>query len=568
MIRAATAPRPPGAGGARSAALRLLIGISAMLEAQPAFGAAAVPPDSIPPAARPGYLVTRVDAAYGTLVTRIGNNTGQPTDPVPGVWGADARHVYANQEPWNADHTLLLIENRAGGSPSRLLLDGKTYEPVEAPCAEAGLFDFRWHPSRAHAHELINVSSNGLALSWFDIMTCTRTRSWSLPVAVNTNLSAGSGNTSLDGRFLALGNERGMFVVDMDPQPPFAPWPAVRIGPVYSFPPCSLDITIPTNCALGALTISPSGRYIDLKYAAGTDTTTDLHRIFEVDSTTLALSPHPMDDGALRCGSFAARPNGWVFPLKHGDLAADPFDGNEDVLVGGRSCPGSNIGRVVKVRLRDGLVTPLTDPAGEAAVSHISTRNTDRPGWAYVSYFRAPGRHFNGEIMAVKLDGSREVEHWVHYHGLTPGCYRCEAHPVPSRDGKRVLFASNWATDCGDSCGAISEVKDYVVQFADTVDDTLPPPPPPPATQFALEGVFPNPTEDTPYLVFSLQNGHDARIELLDLLGRVVLRSDLGAPGPGRHQVRLDRSRTPPGMYWVRLFEAGRMASAPVVLLK
>src|SRR6185503_6851238 len=173
VIRAATAPRPPGAGGARSAALRLLIGISAMLEAQPAFGAAAVPPDSIPPAARPGYLVTRVDAAYGTLVTRIGNNTGQPTDPVPGVWGADARHVYANQEPWNADHTLLLIENRAGGSPSRLLLDGKTYEPVEAPCAEAGLFDFRWHPSRAHAHELINVSSNGLALSWFDIMTCT-----------------------------------------------------------------------------------------------------------------------------------------------------------------------------------------------------------------------------------------------------------------------------------------------------------------------------------------------------------------------------------------------------------
>ena len=567
-MRGARAPRRTGAGRPHGAALRLLIGISAMLAAQPAPGAVAVvSQDTIPADARPAYLVPRIDLAFGTWVTRIGNNTGRPTDPVPGIWGADARHVYGGQQPWNADNTLLLIENRVGGSPSRLLLDGSSYVPVSAPCAEAGLFDFRWHPSPAHAHELINVSSDGRTLSWFDVVTCTRTRSWSLPIAVNYNLSAGSGNPSLDGRYMALANEREMFVVDMDPQPPFAPWPAVRIGPVYSFPPCSLSVTIPTNCALGSLSISPSGRYIDLEYSAGTDTTTDLHRIFEVDPTTLAIAPHRMDDAALRCGSFAARPNGWVFPLKHGDLGVDPFDANEDVLVGGRSCPGSNLGRVVKVRLRDGKVTALTDPAGEAAVSHVSMRNTDRPGWAYVSYFRAPGKHFNGEIIAVKLDGSREVEHWVHYHSLTPGCYRCEAHPVPSRDGRRVLFASNWATDCRDSCGPVSEVKDYVVQFADTTD-TLQPPPPKPATRFALDGVFPNPTEVTPYLVFSLQDGHDARIEMLDLLGRVVLRRDLGAPGPGRHQVPLDRSRTPAGVYWVRLFEAGRMASARVVLLR
>ena len=547
------------------AALRFPLALAAMLVAQPALGAGA-PPDSIPNEARPGYLVPSIDPAFGTLVTRITNDTGQPTDPVPGVWGADARHVYGTQQPWNADQTLLILENREGGSPTRLILEGSTYEPLWAPCADAGLFDYRWHPSRAHAHELINVSNDGSTLSWIDIVACARTRAWSLPIAVNYGIGSGNGNTSRDGRFVALGNERGMFVVDMDPQPPFTPWPASRIGPVYTFPPCSLSVTTPTNCAIGSLSISPSGRYIDLKYAGSTDTTADLHRIFDVDPATLAISPHRMDDQALRCGSFQQRANGWVFPLKHSDLATDPFDGDEDVLVGGRACPGSNMGRVVKVRLRDGKVTSLSDPTDEAPFSHVSARNVERPGWAYVSYFLAPGKRLSGEIVAVKLDGSGEMEHWVHYHGLTPGCYRCEAHPVPSRDGRRVLFASNWAMDCGDSCGAASDVKDFVAQYADTIDSL--PPPPIADRGFALDGIYPNPSAALPNVVYSLPDGAEARLELVDLLGRVVLRRDLGTPGPGRHEIALDRSRMPPGVYWLRLVRADRVASARVVLLR
>jgi len=539
-----------------------------MLSPRPAPGAVSVslPPDSIPPSARPGYLVPSVDPAFGTQVTRITNDTGQPTDPVPGVWGADARHVYGTQEPWNADQTLIILQNLEGGSPTRLVLDGRTYEPLFTLCDAAGLFDYRWHPSPAHAHELINVTNDGRALTWVDIVNCVQTRAWGLPIAVNYGIGSGNGNTSSDGRFVALGNERGMFVVDMDPQPPFPPWPASRIGPVYTFPPCSLSVSSPLNCAIGSLSISPSGRYIDLKYSGSTDTTADLHRVFEVDPVTLAISPHPMSVASLRCGSFQARPNGWIFPLKHSDLATDPFDGNEDVLVGGRACPGSSIGRLVMVRLRDGQVTSLTDPRNEAPFSHVSARNTGRPGWAYASYFRAPGKRFNGEIVAVKLDGSGEFEEWAHYHGLTPGCYRCEAHPVPSRDGKRVLFASNWATDCGDSCGAVADVKAYVVQFADTADDTVPKPPI--DHRFGLRGIYPNPTSVVPSVVYSLREGASAELVLVDLLGRVVLRRELGAQGPGEHEVVLDRSPVPAGIYWLRLREAGHVASARIVVLK
>jgi hypothetical protein len=121
------------------------------------------------------------------------------------------------------------------------------------------------------------------------------------------------------------------------------------------------------------------------------------------------------------------------------------------------------MGGVVMVRLKDNKVTTLTDPKNEAWSFHVSTRNYDRPGWAYVSYWPGSGRRFNDEIIAVKMDGSKSVERLAHTHSNANGCYRCEPHPVPSRDGRRVLWASNWAMNCGSSCGSSSDIKAYVV---------------------------------------------------------------------------------------------------------
>jgi hypothetical protein len=315
---------------------------------------------------------------------------------------------------------------------------------------------------------------------WFDVTTCTKTRSWTLPFAANYGIGSGEGNVSANGRYVVISDDSRMVVVDMDPQAPLAPYPNRRIGPAYTFPACSVSVAQPTLCPIGNISISPSGKYIDVKYAAvgsACDTLCDMHRIFEVDAN-LAIQPHRMAGSSLRCGSFAARPNGWILPLKHADMALDPFDNNEDVIIGGRACPGSNLGHVVKVRLRDGAVTSLTNPANETGYMHGSARASGRPGWFYVTYDRDPsyaGRRFYEEIVAVKMDGSGSVERFAHYRS-TASDYRSQAHGVPSPDGRRMLFASDWAEFCGAGCGSTAIDQCFVIDArASAVADTIRP---------------------------------------------------------------------------------------------
>src|SRR5439155_715853 len=189
---------------------------------------------------------------------------------------------------------------------------------------------------------------------------------------------------------------------------------------------------------------------------------------------TLALSPHAMPSGSYRCAGTAAA--GFTYSLGHADLALNPYDNHEDVLVGqdechlnGQTINGTLISHVMMVRLRDAKITALTDPNNEAYAHHISTRSLDRPGWAYVDYFQEDGKRFSDEVIAVKLDGSRAVQRFACKHSvftsppLASECYRCESHAAPSMDGRRILFASNWAEHCGASCGSISDIKDYVI---------------------------------------------------------------------------------------------------------
>jgi hypothetical protein len=416
-------------------------------------GAAVLPVPEVP---LPAYLVPQKLAPFGTTVTRITGDPGTAIAGIGGMWGADARHHYSKDQPWNADQSLIALQNVGpGGFPKRLYLDAASYRPLYGPCGNYRVGDDRWHPSREHPHERINV--NGTLLEWFDVTTCKQTRSWTLPFAVDY-FGMTEGNPSFDGRFVALGDANRMFVVDMDPKPPARAYPVPRIGPTVSLNGCGL-----AKCKATWLSIAPSGKYAVVHYGG------EAIQVWNVDPASLELTPRAITQ--FYPGCLGSATNGFIYSLGHPDMTLNPFDHDEDVVVGqekcgnkGKTMAGKPIGSVVMSRLRDGAMAPLTDPRNEAYSHHVSARNFDRPGWVYVSYFaERPAKKYNDEIVAVKLDGSGAVERIAHQHSLTPKCYRCETHAVPSRDGSHVLFASDWALNCGSRCGTQAAISAYVV---------------------------------------------------------------------------------------------------------
>jgi hypothetical protein len=424
---------------------------------------------TVPGVVKPPYIVPFVDPVFGTRVTRIANDPGTSTAPVVGTWGSDARHHYSKTQPWSSDNSIIMIENRAGGSPSMLLLDGDTYLPRVPTCSGYSPNDYRWHPSPSHPHEQMNVT--GSELMWYDVVTCTKTRTWTLPFSVS-GFGSGEGNPSNDGRYAALASATQLFVVDMDPQAPFAPYPNKRIGPAVDIASCGLS----GGCSVDWVSISASGKYAVVSYNG------DYPRVFDVNPTTLALTPHPMLSSSPRCNGGSAA-QGYIYDLGHADVATNPFDNDEDVLIGQEHCGNSGsviggqlVGGIVMVRLRDGAITSLTDPTNEAYPHHVSTRSLDRPGWAYIGYYPQAGQRFTDEVIAVKMDGSKATQRFAHKHSAFSGCYRCESHPVPSRDGRRVIFTSNWVDNCGGLCGTSSVVQDYVIDARATGgSDAIPP---------------------------------------------------------------------------------------------
>jgi hypothetical protein len=129
---------------------------------------------------------------------------------------------------------------------------------------------------------------------------------------------------------------------------------------------------------------------------------------------------------------------------EHGDCGYDAA-GNE---VYSQMCP------VQFSRLDNGQVTSL----GISMCGHLSTRNYLRPGWASVDDGSS-----NGEIFAIKLDGSKTVERFAHMRtsGVT---YDEQAKGVFSPDGSKVMFNSDWGS---------GTVYTYVAEMPGNSDDTV-----------------------------------------------------------------------------------------------
>jgi len=301
---------------------------------------------------------------------------------------------------------------------------------------------------------------------------------------------------------------------------------------------------------------------------------------------------------------------GWVYPLKHADMM---MDGTTPILVGVNGCGGigdesDRVGRILRVDLLTGAVSRLS-PKDRAAgkgpakgmpayyrqeppAMHVSCRNSARPGWAYVTYARNPGKRFSDEIVAIKVDSSTSVERFAHTYsdpdsiqilgGKATRIHFTDAEPqaVPSRDGGRVLWTSNWSRDCSGDCGPRMEFKDYVLDatcgvhklsddpaIASGVDGS------PPADSSPSLTSLPNPFVESTTIRFELQTGSMVRLELFDAQGRRVAQVANSFFPAGRHALSWDRRGASgeairPGIYVCRLTAGPVREQTQLVLLR
>ena len=85
--------------------------------------------------------------------------------------------------------------------------------------------------------------------------------------------------------------------------------------------------------------------------------------------------------------------------------------------------------------------------------------------------------------------------------------------------------------------------------------------------EFALRGSYPNPTSGPFRVEFSLPGSESATLAIYTVSGRRVAIRDVGSLGPGRHVVQF-AERYAPGIYWVRLSQAGRTRTTKTAIMQ
>ncbi len=325
-------------------------------------------PVSVAALERPGYRMAVTDPVFGTKLMRI-------TDEA--AFGeVSPRHHYSKDQPWNADQTLILINDH--------LLDGTTYayrERLELPD------EARW--SSVHPNTIFGTRDN--AFVSFDVITKTTSVLHTFPGYLRIYLGPWEGNLSQDDRTVAFTTADGpggdVIVYDVAADTVLSSRSLASLG----F----------TGAGIDWVSVSPSGEFVVINGRGSSDSSVKVY------DRNLDFLRTVAETG------------------EHGDLGYDA-EGRE-VFV--QVCPYR------MARLDDGVVTDL--PIGDEC-GHISTRAHRRPGWAYSSSNNA-----DGDVFAIKLDGSGLVERFTHHRSLEDS-YEAEPHAVPSPDGLRVIFASNW----------------------------------------------------------------------------------------------------------------------------
>jgi hypothetical protein len=397
---------------------------------------------STPLPTRPGYLQSYTDPDFGTTVTRITDSTTATdgsTNLSNGVnWGNSVYNHYTKTQPWNADMSRIILNNEnrqaspstgslSGPSPKRLILDGNTYAFVEG--LDFSLGEYRWHPTDPNI--LFYTNLNQLLKFDFSTHTSTLIHTFSKYPATSGAITIGAseGAPSADGRWIALmaayGGGNDAFAYDTTVLPP-----GDGTVNVVNLPSSKVDSRTGTSYSgPDWVSMSPSGNYIVVQWD---DAFSEVYDRSMTLQQTVSLSG-----------------------LSHYDMK---LEGGVDYGAGVHKNPGSG-GFVYKAPLIGSTSTQLVDK-GYAA--HTSARNYNYPGWVYTNYGENSNTYpFSNEICAIDLNSTSTstTRRLGHFFNVKLD-YRNEVHAVPSPDGMRIIFQSNWGNRGGNGRGTDTYVID------------------------------------------------------------------------------------------------------------
>jgi len=349
--------------------------------------------------------ITRITEVYNYV-----DNNGNPK-----VWYPT--HGYSKTQIWNADQSKYKIS-------SWKVYDATSYQEIQHL---SDLYPSYW--SNNNPDLIWSFRENG-DIKKYTVSTNTALTIANIPGYEFIKLGPGEGNIDKNDHYVALvgkkDNGAGSFDLDVivyDLQ-------ANQIVTTKNFPDAWADGPDYGPKYIDWVSVSQSGDYVVIMWNHNTATDNGVDEY--VENGNLHYGVEVFDTQTMQFQNRIVRYG------NHGDLGY-AVDGDE-VLVQFYGVYGG--GTLYMFKLDGSGYTVLSTNSDFGVDGHVSCRNLNRPGWAYVTNSDAAQ---NGQIVAVKLDNSGIVEHFGH-HFSSNTSYDQSPMAVASPNGDMLCFKSDFGT--------------------------------------------------------------------------------------------------------------------------
>ncbi|MCB1755866.1 MAG: hypothetical protein KDJ38_10110, partial [Gammaproteobacteria bacterium] len=411
--------------------------------------------------AKPGYLESYHDPAFGSEITRISN----------AKQGGVVKTMYNTVQAWNADESKLILYHTGTEGPGHHLYDGQTYDHIrKLDIVPADLEEVFWDPKSAD--HLYYVQAYPVNDEFYDTLVRYNVNTEEKqivadvgqlcghPEAAGGSATSGSDVQAMYGDHIGLRCNNNAFNGDATDQTFIV---NVRTGEISNQvvidpaqPFAGNDFGYAYNVSMSP---TPSNQRVLLQ---GSVLDTDMNLLRNLDISYNGLFDN---DGVLRTIPNPEHNSIGLLPNGHDAMYTAMYDPAEN------GCDGDangGTGSMVSYDLETGACRVIIGQSNGWAYpqsgTHVSALSSANPGWVVMStigygnykYFsnNRPAPVLFSEISLTYADEDEpktcRLAHTRTYakdaentSGYGPG-YFGEPHPVLSPSGTRILFASDW----------------------------------------------------------------------------------------------------------------------------